>query len=115
MQTTAQLFKALSEEVRLRIMALLIEGELCVCDLMVVLDMPQSTISRHLAYLRNGGLVTGERRGVWMYYRLADGKNELAKDLLRVLSDHLLLLTVIRQDRKTLARYLAEKKSDSCR
>ncbi|MCF6188691.1 MAG: metalloregulator ArsR/SmtB family transcription factor [Desulfobulbaceae bacterium] len=112
---TAQLFKALSEEVRLRIMALLIEGELCVCDLMEVLDLPQSTISRHLAYLRNGGLVAGERRGVWMYYRLADGKNELAKDLLRVLSDHLLLLTVIRQDRKTLARYLAEKKTDSCR
>ncbi|MBU4034431.1 MAG: metalloregulator ArsR/SmtB family transcription factor, partial [Proteobacteria bacterium] len=52
MQTTAQFFKALSEEPRLRILALLLSGELCVCDLMAVLQLPQSTISRHLAYLR---------------------------------------------------------------
>ncbi|HEX9779019.1 MAG TPA: metalloregulator ArsR/SmtB family transcription factor, partial [Geopsychrobacteraceae bacterium] len=57
MKTTTRLFKALSDETRLRILALLQAGELCVCDLMAILDLPQSTVSRHLAYLRNAGLV----------------------------------------------------------
>ena len=64
MKTTAKLFKALSDETRLRILSLLTEGELCVCDLMEVLQLPQSTVSRHLAYLRNTGLVADRRQGV---------------------------------------------------
>ena len=49
MKNVAHIFKALSDETRLRILALLHSGELCVCDLMVALDLPQSTVSRHLA------------------------------------------------------------------
>jgi ArsR family transcriptional regulator len=71
MKKLAQTFKALSDETRLRILVLLTQGELCVCDLMAVLQLPQSTVSRHLAYLRNAGLLTDRREGVWMYYRLA--------------------------------------------
>ena len=63
MKTTAQFFKALSDETRLRILALLVCGELCVCDLMAVLDLPQSTVSRHLAYLRHAGLVEDRLAG----------------------------------------------------
>nr|HXK57067.1 metalloregulator ArsR/SmtB family transcription factor [Gammaproteobacteria bacterium] len=55
MKVIARLFKALSDETRLRILCLLLEGELCVCDIMAVLQLPQSTVSRHLAYLKNAG------------------------------------------------------------
>ena len=89
MRTTAQFFKALSEEPRLRILALLLNGELCVCDLMAVLQLPQSTISRHLAYLRNTGWVKGRRRGVWMYYRLAEMETPFAKELVALLGKRL--------------------------
>ncbi len=114
MKKTAHLFKALSEEIRLRILALLQDGELCVCDLMAVLELPQSTVSRHLTYLRHAGLVEGERRGVWMYYRLLDSGDPLARDLLRLLAAHLPLFEIIRQDRQALADYLAEKKENRC-
>ena len=70
MKKTTQIFKALSDETRLSILALLQQGELCVCDLMAVLELPQSTVSRHLAYLKNAGLVEDRRQGRWMFYRL---------------------------------------------
>ena len=67
----AQFHKALAEPIRLRIMALLSHQEsLCVCDLVQVLGLSQSTISRHLAYLRNNGLVTTWREGNWIHYAL---------------------------------------------
>ncbi len=70
----ASLFKTLSEPVRLRIIYLLLEkGELCVCDLVETLELSQSVVSRHLAYLRNNGLVSTRREGVWVYYRVMDG------------------------------------------
>lgn len=67
----ANLFKALSEPVRLRIVSLLLRrGELCVCDIVDALELPQSVVSRHLAYLRNNNLVETRREGVWVYYQL---------------------------------------------
>lgn len=66
----ALLFKALGDETRLKMIGLLKHGELCVCDLMEVLELPQSTASRHLAYLKNSGWVVGTRRGKWMYYKI---------------------------------------------
>ncbi|WP_409523183.1 metalloregulator ArsR/SmtB family transcription factor [Nitrincola sp. MINF-07-Sa-05] len=64
-------FKCLSDNTRLRITALLtVEKELCVCELMAVLKESQPKISRHLALLRNCGLLRDERRGQWVYYRI---------------------------------------------
>ena len=111
MRTTAQFFKALSEEPRLRILALLLGGELCVCDLMAVLQLPQSTISRHLAYLRNTGWVEARRLGVWMYYRLAEMPTPLARELVELLSKRLTELPDTQQDYKTLAEFRRTKKS----
>lgn len=65
------IFNALADTTRLRILSLLGEGELCVCDLMRVLKEPQSKVSRHLGYLRRSGLVDSKRGGLWMYYRLS--------------------------------------------
>ncbi|MBU4117536.1 MAG: metalloregulator ArsR/SmtB family transcription factor [Proteobacteria bacterium] len=110
MQTTAQFFKALSEEPRLRILALLLSGELCVCDLMAVLQLPQSTISRHLAYLHNTGWVKSRSLGVWMYYRLAEMETPLAKELLELLDRRLTELPDTQQDYKTLEAFRRTKK-----
>jgi len=72
-QSLAALFKTLSEPVRLRIIYLLLEkGELCVCDLVNTLELSQSVVSRHLAYLRNNDLVSTRREGVWVYYRVTE-------------------------------------------
>ena len=69
----AQFFKCLSEPVRLRILFLLLKrGELCVCDLVESLDISQSVVSRHLAYLRNNGVLSSRRDGAWVYYTLAE-------------------------------------------
>ncbi|MGE3273869.1 MAG: ArsR/SmtB family transcription factor [Vicinamibacterales bacterium] len=68
----AEVFKALSDETRLRLLALLADGEVCVCHLHGSLRLPQPTVSRHLAYLRKTGLVAARREGIWMHYRLAD-------------------------------------------
>ncbi len=72
-ESLAALFKTLSEAVRLRIIFLLLsEGELCVCELVDTLKLSQSVVSRHLAYLRNNGLVTARREGVWVHYKVVD-------------------------------------------
>lgn len=113
MKKTAQLFKALSDETRLRILALLTAGELCVCDLMAVLELPQSTVSRHLAYLRNSGLVEDRRQGVWMYYRLAVPAGDLG-EIAGWLPGRLAELAGGRQDQELLRAYLATKSTPAC-
>lgn len=64
------LFKALADTTRLRILGLLLAGEVCVCDIHESLKIPQSKASRHLAYLRKSGLVETRRDGLWIHYRL---------------------------------------------
>lgn len=71
-RAAARLFKALGDETRLRIVALLSHGELCVCHLEGALDLSQPTASRQLAVLKNAGVVDARREGNWVYYRLAD-------------------------------------------
>ena len=64
------LFKALADATRLRILGLLLSGEVCVCDIHESLKIPQPKASRHLAYLRRAGLVDTRRDGLWIHYRL---------------------------------------------
>src|SRR5262245_7115319 len=77
------LFKALADATRLRILALLVGGEICVCEIHDALKLPQPTVSRHLAYLRRAGLVETRREGLWIHYRLAS----LDDTVLRTLTD----------------------------
>ena len=84
---TVRLFKALADETRLRILNLLVRGELCVCELTGVLDIGQSKASRHLAYLRNAGLVSDRREGAWMYYSLAQPNGAINGRILELLSE----------------------------
>lgn len=80
-----RLFRAFSDRTRLRILHLLQEGELCVCDLVSVLRVPQPTASRHLAYLRRAGLVRVRKERSWSYYSLAEPRNSFHAKLLECL------------------------------
>jgi ArsR family transcriptional regulator, arsenate/arsenite/antimonite-responsive transcriptional repressor len=77
------LFKALADATRLRILGLLLTGEVCVCDIHESLKIPQSKASRHLAYLRRSGLVETRREGLWIHYRMG----KLADPVLAAISD----------------------------
>ncbi|NQU22241.1 MAG: winged helix-turn-helix transcriptional regulator [Candidatus Nealsonbacteria bacterium] len=81
MLETVQLFKALADETRLRILHLLCRRELCVCQIVEVLEIGQSKASRHLAHLRHAGLVSDRREGLWMYYSLTESGGELHQRL----------------------------------
>ncbi len=73
-RTLASVYKALADETRIQMLALLLEQpELCVCHLERALEITQSKASRHLRYLLNAGLLEDRREGVWMHYRLAPG------------------------------------------
>jgi len=76
------LFRAMSDPTRLAILRLLDPGELCVCDIVAALRVPQPKASRHLAYLRRSGLVEARRDGQWSYYRLAEPDSLLHQRLL---------------------------------
>jgi ArsR family transcriptional regulator len=81
------MFRAFSDRTRLRILCLLKHhGEVCVGDLVAVLKAPQTTVSRHLAYLRHAGLVQVRKEGLWKHYSLAPADGRFHRRLLRCLA-----------------------------
>jgi ArsR family transcriptional regulator, arsenate/arsenite/antimonite-responsive transcriptional repressor len=113
MEQLAQLYKALSEETRLRIMMLLTQGELCVCDIQAVLDEPQSKVSRHLAYLKHSGLVTSKRVGVWMHYLIKESADETCMEQLAFMEENLSKLPQFGADRNKLQEFKKQKGCDA--
>ncbi|MYU35571.1 metalloregulator ArsR/SmtB family transcription factor [Streptomyces sp. SID8358] len=83
----ANVFKALGDPVRLRLLSMIASregGEICVCDLTPAFDLSQPTISHHLKLLKQAGLIGSERRGTWVYYRLVpETTDKLASVLAR--------------------------------
>ena len=114
MEHTTQLFKALGDITRLRIMALLFSGELCVCDITETLNLPQSTVSRHLSYLRNAGLVQSHRKQNWMHYRMPSKPDQLLRGAIELLQQQLPILATIQEDQVNLKIYLKEKGKKGC-
>ena len=79
--------KAVSDETRVRILNLLRHNELCVCQLMAILGMGQSTVSKHLGILKNAGLIEPQKRGTWSFYRLSkDNVNRHNLDFMSILA-----------------------------
>ena len=78
----SRLFRALSDETRLRIVALLTHGELCVCHIENALSLSQPNASRQLGILRTAGVVDTRRDGSWVYYRLVDQEDEVVQSVL---------------------------------
>lgn len=99
------LFRALADRTRLRILGLLRAGEICVCDIHESLGLPQPTVSRHLAYLRNAGLVVARKDGLWVHYRLADPDDPVIKTLLDAVAHALGHVDSGKRDQKRLAAH----------
>lgn len=101
--TTA--LKALSEEIRIRLLLVLIKEEACVCELMATFDMAQSKLSHHLIALRDAGFIKDEKRGKWNYYRIDSKSLEpIRKNLLSSLSSWLEDDSIIQKDREKLIK-----------
>ena len=102
-----ELFKALADETRLRILNLLYERELCVCDVMAVLDITQSKASRHLIALKRVGLLSDRREAQWIHYSLLpDRESRLIKD---IILNRLRKAERCIEDLKLLEKWLKEK------
>ncbi|MGD2111458.1 MAG: metalloregulator ArsR/SmtB family transcription factor [Phycisphaerae bacterium] len=101
--TAPDLFRAFADPTRLRILNVLLEGELCVCDLCSVLQLPQPTASRHLAHLRRADLVTVRQAGKWKHYAPAKHPRGLASTLLRCVRTCLRDIDVLQEDLDRLA------------
>ncbi len=100
--TTPDLFRAFADPTRLRLLNLLIEGELCVCDLCELLDEIQPKVSRHLAYLRRAGLVSVRQNGKWKHYSVAKQSDGLQRTLLNCVKTCLRQTDVLRDDLQRL-------------
>ncbi len=87
MKDLEQYFKALGDSNRLRILNLLLHGELCVCDIQYVLENTQPNISRHLAYLKNSDMVLDRRDGFRIFYRLVEQPRATRKLLFQFLRE----------------------------
>ncbi len=99
-----QIYRCLCDLTRLRILNLLKAGPLCVCHLQSALDLPQVKVSKHLAYLRDAGLVRSRRKGQWVVYQLPTKPGRLLDENLRCLQDLRLDQPVFRADLKRLKR-----------
>lgn len=100
-----RMFRAFSDRTRLRILHLLKDhGEICVGDLVAVLRAPQTTVSRHLAYLRRAGLVRVRKAGPWRHYSLEPAGNGFHLRLLRCLGDCFHEVRELSADRKQYGR-----------
>ena len=97
-------FKALADKTRLRILALLGNNEVCVCHIHDSLEVPQPTVSRHLAYLRRAGLVDVRRDGVWMHYQIASSLHPAVQSVLNAAIDALTRVPTTAEDRKHFER-----------
>jgi ArsR family transcriptional regulator len=99
-----EVFKALADTTRLRILALLGNDEVCVCHIHDTLGLPQPTVSRHLAYLRRSGLVDVRRDGVWMHYQVARSLDPVVRRVVDAAVDALKQIPATARDRRQFER-----------
>ena len=108
----SRMFKALGDETRLRIVALLSHGELCVCHIEAALGIAQPTASRQLSILRAAGVVEDRREGTWVYYGLASQADPDCGRILKSLTRGFAKREVLRRD---VERLLTVKGPNSCK
>ncbi len=107
MQDILNIYKALSEETRLRVLKLLDHGELCVCDIVAALDMIQPKVSFHLAILKEAGLIKDRKQGKWVHYKIDDSDIFRRFLILSVVEN--ILEEAVREDKKRLHKFLERK------
>ena len=107
MKDIVMMFKALSDETRLRIIKLLEQGELCVCDITAALDMVQPKVSFHLGTLKEAGLIKDRKDGRWIHYSLND--KDLFRRMLVLSACERMKDGLIEEDKKRLQDFLEDK------
>lgn len=110
MKELLNIFKALSDKTRLRIIKILEHGELCVCDIVAALEMVQPKVSFHLRVLKKAGLIKDRKQGKWMHYRLDESdifKRFITVSVIEKISD-----TMVKEDHERLERFMKSKSDD---
>ena len=107
MRNLLNIFKALSDETRVRMLKLLEGGELCICKIMEVLEMKQSRVSRHMGILKNARLVKDRRDGKWVHYSLNPKPEDLCcKEMISLMAECLKNQETVMRDQKKLQKLL---------
>jgi DNA-binding transcriptional ArsR family regulator len=115
MQDFLVISKALADESRLRALCALQQGELCVCQIIELLGLAPSTVSRHLSILRQAGLVEGRKEGRWMHYRLPGGSARGAiRDAIQWACGSLSNSADVKRDAARLRKILAMDRKELC-
>lgn len=109
----SRLFRALGDETRLRIVALLSHGELCVCHLEKALDLSQPNASRQLGILKSAGIVDSRRDGTWVYYSITEQEHETVARALEVLTQAFGAQRALRSDHARLRKSCGPDSCDS--
>jgi len=105
MRDFAKLFKALSDETRIRILKILLERECCVCEVMQALDISQSRASRNLGILQDAGFVRSRRDGLWIVYSIDEQRMKShTASLIELLRTSLVDDEILSQDRERLSQ-----------
>jgi ArsR family transcriptional regulator len=108
MQELIDFFKTISDETRLRILALLSVQEICVCNLCAIMDESQPKISRHLAKLRDVGYVRDRRQGQWIFYYLSI-PNKVEAGILHAIAENISQYPVLKRDFERLQKMITDK------
>ncbi|NBB95866.1 MAG: metalloregulator ArsR/SmtB family transcription factor [Planctomycetes bacterium] len=112
MQTYLAINKALSDENRVRVMLALAGGEMCVCQIIELLGLAPSTVSKHMHVLQQAGLVDARKEGRWIYYRRAD--SDAVRDRVALLDESLAGDPTARSDARRLKRIRQINRSKLC-
>ena len=116
MRKIIEIARALSDENRVRALMLLNEGELCVCQIIEMLGLAPSTVSKHMSILKQADLVQGRKEGRWIYYRLAGSEaGAEVKQALKWVRPNLMDSPQVRRDQKNLQALLKIGKENLCR
>ena len=108
------LFKGFADPTRIRILSVLAAGELCVCDIVELLGLPQPTVSRHLAYLRRSGLVEATREWKFAHYRLAEPANAVHRNLVACVRSCFTGVPALDEERARAAARVRAPAADPC-
>jgi ArsR family transcriptional regulator len=108
------LFRGFADPTRLRVLNVLAAGELCVCDIVEILGLPQPTVSRHLAYLRRCGLVDATREWKFAHYRLANSSHAAQANLIDCVRSCFVGIQLLDEERSAAAARVSERKTHPC-
>ena len=115
MQDFLSITKALSDENRVRVLMALSSGELCVCQIIELLNLAPSTVSKHMSILKQARLVEGEKNGKWVYYKLAGDAPKAAAEAIEWAKRHLVSEATIKKDAKNLRAIIRQHPVEVCK